>query len=135
MNILDRIQSKYPDATQDEFQVRDEGFGPYFSFWAVRDNGRFAPKPTYEEVMTWGSEDDGPDYDDGLSSRVADLEGQPLSDLTQAQKDTLLEALARHVGALTSEGLVRPLVAFGASEEVEGPNNPFTDPFGGSGGL
>lgn len=131
MSILQAIQTRYPEASQDEFTVRDEGFGPYFSHWIVRNNGQFTPKPTYEEVMGWMQETpDEPDYVSTLASRVAELEGKAIAELTSEQRTVFLEALGHFVGALTAQGLIRPLSAFGQPEEIAPGSDPFGDPDG-----
>lgn len=130
MTLLELIQTRYPDATADQYEVQDLGDGPFFVRWEVTHAFEETPKPTYDEVMSW-EDDVQANRRDELSAMIRALEGVSFATASDAEKWAVVEAMAMTRGALDDDSKIRALENWDARTPAPGGGEEFGEDSGG----
>ena len=130
--LLAAIQTRYPDALEDQYEIRDDGDGPYFSRWQVRHEGLYTPKPTYEEVLEWMDDLDSQEttYAETIGAAVNLYEGQKVANISEGGSQILLEGVLDAIGALDADGNIKRREVWGTNvvnDEEPLPGEPASD--------
>ena len=56
VSYLAAIRSRFPQATLDDFVIRDKGQGPWVDRWNVQQDGQSVPPPSMAEIESWRQE-------------------------------------------------------------------------------